>query len=206
MSILKDESIFKEYYDLRKEVHDQEAFENNKELHNIEENVAKCEDNILDFCKKYIKDENDLEELNKKFSKYELAFAKEIETWCENHFEWGLETMAKAKKEIKFANDDKIFDNNNEDIFFDFTTSDFEDYVEKNKDLTSEQYKKLRKKYKEIINRYPKLLTIMEDLEPVSLNDEEINALVELRKIDIDMGYLEEKLCFKLGMQEILNF
>lgn len=205
MSILKDESIFKEYYDMRKEVHDQEVFENNNELHNIEENVAKCEDDILDFCKKYIKNENDLEELNKKFGKYELAFAKEIETWCENHFEWGLETMAKAKKEIKFANDDKIFDNN-EDSFFDFTTSDFEDYVEENKDLTSEKYKKLRKKYKEIINRYPKLLTIMEDLEPVSLNDEEIKALVELRKIDIDMGYLEEKLCFKLGMQEILNF
>ena len=101
MSILKDESIFKEYYDMRKEVHDQEIFEKNKELHHIEENVAKCEDDIFDFCKKYIKDEKTLEELNKKFSKYELAFGKEMEVWCENHFEWGLETMAKAKKEIK---------------------------------------------------------------------------------------------------------
>lgn len=33
MNIMNDESIFKEYYDMRKEVHDQEVFENNKELH-----------------------------------------------------------------------------------------------------------------------------------------------------------------------------
>lgn len=33
-----------------------------------------------------------------------------------------------------------------------------------------------------------------------------MDALVELREIDIDMGCMEKELCFKLGMKEVINF
>ena len=47
---------------------------------------------------------------------------------------------------------------------------------------------------------------VFEDLKPIVLNKEEMDALVELREIDIDMGCMEKELCFKLGMKEVINF
>ena len=47
---------------------------------------------------------------------------------------------------------------------------------------------------------------MFEDLEFIELNKEEQKALIELRKIDVEMGDMEKDLCFKLGMKEVINF
>ncbi|MGM9876592.1 MAG: DUF6664 family protein, partial [Bacilli bacterium] len=105
-----------------------------------------------------------------------------------------------------FANKMEIKDN---DTFLNYEANNFSDWLEEQKrkyTFETKEYKELQKKYNEISEKYPNAIEVFEDLKPINLNKEEMKALVKLRKIDIDMGYMEKDLCFKLGMKEVLNF
>ncbi len=105
-----------------------------------------------------------------------------------------------------FANQMEIKDN---DTFLNYEANNFSDWLEEQKrkyTFETKEYKELQEKYNEISEKYPNAIEVFEDLKPINLNKEEMKALVKLRKIDIDMGYMEKDLCFKLGMKEVLNF
>lgn len=95
------------------------------------------------------------------------------------------------------------------DTFLNYEANNFSDWLEEQKrkyTFETKEYKELQKSYNEISEKYPNAIEVFEDLEVIELNKEEMKALVELRKIDIDMGYMEKDLCFKLGMKEVINF
>lgn len=196
MENIFNKPILEQLYEFRKEDHDQNEFDGNNEIREIE-------DELLDIYKKIIKDEKEWDKVFEKFREYELTFGEELNIWCKNHYMWGLNDMAKLKSEIKFITSKNCSEDK---TFIEFSPTDFDEYIIHKTDFNTEQYKKLRKKYNQIAEKYPNVISVMEDLKPITLTEQEMKGLIELRKVELDMRSLEVKLCFKLGMNEILNF
>lgn len=99
-----------------------------------------------------------------------------------------------------------MFDSNINESFLNFSTDDFIDYIERKKfEYKNEEYIEYIRKRREITERYSNINKLYNDLEPVILNEEEIEKLIELIKITSHINAMEEMLCFKLGMKEIIN-
>ena len=64
----------------------------------------------------------------------------------------------------------------------------------------------MQDRYRKISEKYPYATEVFEDLEFIELNKEELKALIELRRIDVEMGDIEKDLCFKLGIKEAISF
>ena len=90
--------------------------------------------------------------------------------------------------------------------FIEFATDDFVDYIERKKFLyKNKDYIDYKKQRKEITEKYSNINRLYNDLEPVILNKEETEKLIELLKITSHINTMDELLCFKLGMKEIIN-
>ena len=99
-----------------------------------------------------------------------------------------------------------MINSNIENTFLDFSTDDFIDYIERKKfEYKNEEYIKYIRKRREITEKYSNINKLYNDLEPVILNEEEIEKLIELIKITNHINAIEEMLCFKLGMKEIIS-
>lgn len=128
-----------------------------------------------------------------------------MEFWNRTYFKLGMTDREKIRNEF-FTNKIEKEENN---TYLDNKNNDISDWVEEQKrkyTFGTKEYKGLQRKYNKIGEKYPNALEVFEDLEPIVLNKGEMKALVELRKIDIAMGHMEKKLCFKLGMKEVINF
>lgn len=72
------------------------------------------------------------------------------------------------------------------------------DLINKNED-----YKNLRKKYNDIMNKYPNLQLILEENSKMILNETECKMLQNLAKIYMEICDFEEKEIFLLGGKEM---
>ena len=89
--------------------------------------------------------------------------------------------------------------------FFDQYTDDFADYFENQRVMRimlGSEYKKKNKAICEIKNKYPNVVTLLEDGEKIKLNDEEENAIIEILKLQEEINMIELKEYFKLGFKE----
>ncbi|MGM9970185.1 MAG: DUF6664 family protein [Anaeroplasma sp.] len=205
MEGLFNKPILDQMYEFRKEDFEQYVYENNKEIRDIELKICDLSEELMMFLKKIIPNTKEYEKAVKMLDNYELEFGSEIEFWSLIYFKLGMLEREKIRNEF-FANKMEIKDN---DTFLNYEANNFSDWLEEQKrkyTFETKEYKELQKKYNEISEKHPNAIEVFEDLKPISLNKEEIKALVKLRKIDIDMGYMEKDLCFKLGMKEVLNF
>lgn len=99
-----------------------------------------------------------------------------------------------------------MINSNIEKTFIDFANDDFIDFIERKKfEYKNEEYIKYIKKRREITENYSNINKLYNDLEPVILNEEETKKLIELIKITSHINVMEEILCFKLGMKEIIS-
>ena len=90
--------------------------------------------------------------------------------------------------------------------FMDYATDDFIDYIERKKfEYKNEEYIEYIRKRREITEKYSNINKLYNDLEPVILNEEETEKLIELIKIISHINAIEEMICFKLGMKEIIS-
>lgn len=67
-------------------------------------------------------------------------------------------------------------------------------------------YKKLRKKFDDIMNKYPNLQLILEEDREIILNENECKMLQKLVEIYMDICDLEEKEIFLLGGKEMFFY
>jgi len=122
------------------------------------------------------------------FSNYELEYSKEIDIWGLAYFKLGMIEREKIRNEF-FEKEAKTKDN---DTFINYYKNNFSEWIEEQKrkyTFETKEYKELQKKYNDISKKYPNATKVYEDLSPIELNKEEMKALVELREIDIEMGY-----------------
>lgn len=204
MEELFSKPILDQMYEFRKEDFEQSIYDNNAEIKEIENKVYDVSEEFNNFLKKVIPDPKDYHVALEMFRNYELTYSNEIEFWNRTYFKLGMTDREKIRKEF-FNN--KL--ENNEDTYFNHETNDISDWVEEQKrkyTFGTKEYKELQKRYNEIGKKYPNALEVFENLEPIILNKDEMKALINLREIDIDMGHMEKKLCFKLGMKEVINF
>lgn len=204
MEELFNKPILDQMYEFRKEDFEQSIYDNNTEIKEIENKVYDVSAEFNNFLKKVISNPKDYHVALEMFRNYELAYSNEIEFWSRTYFKLGMTDREKIRNEF-FNN--KL--EKEEDTYFNYETNDISDWVEEQKrkyTFGTKEYKELQKRYNEIGEKYPNALEVFEDLEPIILNKKEMKALIDLRKIDIDMGHMEKKLCFKLGMKEVINF
>lgn len=204
MEELFNKPILDQMYEFRKEDFEQSIYNNNAEIKEIESKVYEVSEEFNNFLKKVISDPKDYDVALEKFRNYELTSSNEVEFWSRTYFKLGMTDREKIRNE--FFNNKLEKD---EDTYFNNETNDISEWVEEQKrkyTFGTKEYKELQKRYNEIGENYPNVLKVFENLEPIILNKEEMKALINLREIDIEMGHMEKKLCFKLGMKEVINF
>lgn len=205
MEKLFNESILDQMYEFRKETFEQFAYSNNKKIKDGELHICELSENFIGYLERIISDKEQLAKAKKMFSNYELDYEKQIDLWNCTYFKLGMRDREKIRNEF-FENKLKTKEC---DTFLNNKKDEFSEWLEEQKNkytFETKEYKELQKKYNEISENYPNCIEVFEDLKPINLNIEEIKALIELRKIDIEMGNMEKDLCFKLGMKEIINF
>lgn len=204
MEELFNKPILDQMYEFRKEDFEQSIYDNNAEIKEIENKVYDVSEEFNNFLKKVIPDSKDYHVALEMYRNYELTYSDEIEFWNRTYFKLGMTDREKIRNEF-FNN--KL--EKKEDTYLNNEANDISEWVEEQKrkyTFGTKEYIELQKKYNQISKKYPNAIKVFEDLEPIILNKEEMKALVELRKIDISMGHMEKKLCFKLGMKEVINF
>ncbi len=205
MEELFNKPILDQMYDFRKDDFEQTIYDTNTEIKEIEDKVCDLSEDFRNFLKKVITNPKDYEIALKKLTNYNLEYSNEMEFWNRTYFKLGMTDREKIRNEF-FTNKIEKEENN---TYLDNKNNDISDWVEEQKrkyTFGTKEYKELQRKYNKIGEKYPNALEVFEDLEPIVLNKGEMKALVELRKIDIAMGHMEKKLCFKLGMKEVINF
>lgn len=205
MEELFNKPILDQMYDFRKDDFEQTIYDSNAEIKEIEDKVCELSEDFRKFLKKVITNSKDCETALKMFSNYNLEYSNEMEFWNRTYFKLGMTDREKIRNEF-FANK---LENESNDTYFNNENNDISYWIEEQKrkyTFETEEYKELQRKYNEISEKYPNVISVFEDLETIILNKGEMKALVDLRRIDIAMGHMEKKLCFKLGMKEVINF
>lgn len=194
--------ILDQLYEFRKEDFEQAVYDEQNEIREIEGAICDVGDEFSSFLKKVIPNNEDYQQAFNFIRKYELAFGKEIEFWSRTYYKLGINDMNKLKGELKGNN--KVIMKGK--TFLDYTDAELSEYLQNHIDFNSELYQRYKAKCRELEEKYPRALKVFEDSEPIVLNEEEMKHLMELKEIDMEMRSDETKLCFKLGINEILNF
>ena len=205
MEELLNKPILNQMYEYRKEDFEKSVYDSEKEIRDIESNVCDLEQELINFLEKVIQNKKDYDTAIEIFKKYDNTYSKQIEYWGCAYFKLGMIDREKIRneffeKKMQLEETDTLLDSYNDDL---------SEYIEEQKrkyTFETKEYKELRKKYSEIAEKYPNAVEVFEDMKPIELNKDEMKALCELRDIDIEMGSMEKKLCFKLGMKEVINF
>ena len=205
MKQIFNKSILEQLYAFRKEDFEQDVYNNNSEVKELELKMTELSENFVSYLKKVISNEDELNEVLKLFRNYESELSKETDFWGFIYFKLGVNDGIKLVNELSSVKEN-LKDN---DTFFNYSNNVFSEWLEEQKrkySFKTIEYKELQKKYRIISEKYPNSTEVFENFKPIELNKKEISALIELRKIDVEMGDIEKNLCFKLGMKEAISF
>jgi len=205
MEELFNKPILDQMYEFRKEYFEQKIYNENANAKKLENELCDIGDGLNEFLKKIIPDKTNYEKVMEIIKKYDFKHYDILEMWNCTYFKLGMIESEKIRNEFLASKVEK----KDQDTFLNYDNNNFSEWLEEQKQkytFNTDDYKELNKMYKEISEKYPNATEVFEDLKPIVLNKEEMKALIELRKIDIEMGYLEKDLCFKLGMKEVINF
>lgn len=112
----------------------------------IDKKAEKAEDDLINFMKKFIKNEKDMQELYGKINQFELYTSDEMCFWYKPYYKAGFIDAVLLKKQVQ---EERIKNNKcNEDCFYD-KFEDIWDYVDKTKYdnlKANEHYNNLKKR------------------------------------------------------------
>ena len=175
MKKIFNKAILEQLYAFRKEDFEQNVYDKNNELKEIELKMSELSENFVNFLKKVIPNETDLDEALKQFRRYELERSSETDFWGLIYFKLGVSDGNKIANELSF-NKYKIKDNS---TFLNFENNNFSEWLEGQKRkyiFETSSYKELQNRYRKISEKYPNAIEVFEDFKPMALNKEEIEA------------------------------
>ncbi len=202
MNNIFDKPIIDQLFEHRKENFEQYTYDNNDEIRNIQVSISKKNEKILAFVKRHLANEENYKKFFNMFENYETKTSEELYFWSKEYYKLGMIDMNKLKSEMKCSKTDV----DTYDIFLDFTESELDEYIKKRLDYSSNNIKAYKQKYDEIAKKYPNVLKVFEKSMPITLNIEEMKLLIELIKLNEKVRTEERKMCFKLGISEVLDF
>ena len=195
--------ILEQMYHFRKEDFEQAIYDNKKIIREIEGKVCDNSEILVQFFNGLIEDKKSQEIFKELLQDYILSYSNEIDFWCLEYYKLGMNDMHKLKYELNPNNNKTITKGK---TFFDYMDGELADYLQNKIDYNIPAYKEYKAKNREIYRKYPKVIEVFEDSMPVILNQEEMNALIELKELDAQVRAEEIKVFFKAGINEILNF
>ena len=167
-----------------------------------------AEEELTSKIREVIKDENECHEVLKRLNKYELEVGREEDFWNKMFYKLGFYNSSELRKLLQ----DKVEDDKktNEVItFIDSYTSDFLDYLEKNKRaslIDNNEYKEILNQIEKIKVANPNVRTFLEDKEKVDLSEKEQKEVLNIIELNDELQIIELKIAFKLGIKETINF
>lgn len=176
------------------------SLKKDKKKRQFNENSQFAEE-IKEFTEKYIPEEKK-EEYNEKWKQYTKKEMDEFDYWTKKFFKLGIINGIRLKKEIKEENTEQ-------NGFFNYEYSCFDEYLETkriDKLRENNEYNQLRKKENELKNKYPKLISFIEEKEPINnITEEEQKILLEFMENKEKMFNMEKKEIYFMGMKEMIN-
>ena len=189
-----------------------ESFENSILKEMQKEN--KCEKSLLleeeltNKIKTKVEDEELQKEILSKLNEFELELSNEADLWNKMYYKLGIYDCTELKNIIQ--NDIEKSSNQNKNVtFFDEYTDNFLDYMEINrKEILNNntEYREIASQIEKIKVDNPNVRTFLEDGEAVELTDVELNAVLDILKLQGCIDNIELKSSFKLGAKEIIQF
>lgn len=202
MENIFEKPVLEQMYYFRKEEFEQQIYDKDEEIRKIEGKVCDIADELLEFLKKFIPSEEDYTKVCSMIREHELALSDVTWFWTRQYYKLGMNDMHKLKIELNGGG--KTI--NKGDTFLDYTDEELDEYIQTKTNFNSEVYKKFKAKCRELELNYPRVLEVFEDSTPIVLNKEEMKQLMEIKELDMLVRSEEVKVCFKAGMNEILNF
>ncbi len=189
-----------------------ESFENSilKEMQkeNKCEKSLLLEEELINKIKTKVEDEELQKELLSKLNEFELELSNEADLWNKMYYKLGIYDCTELKNIIQ--NDIEKSSNQNKNVtFFDEYTDNFLDYMEINrKEILNNntEYREIASQIEKIKVDNPNVRTFLEDGEAVELTDVELNAVLDILKLQGCIDNIELKSSFKLGAKEIIQF
>lgn len=195
--------IIDQLYEIREETIEDKCAKESKEKCFLEDSIKK-EQELIEFCKKFIKEKNDISSLLTKINNFELSATTDLCSKYKTYYKTGfadgisiVNSIEKQKQILKKDDETKsiIYKNINE--IFDF----FED--EKQKRLKENQeYQEINRTIENIKNKYPRVKDFMQNDKVDSLSKEEMKAILEIIELYENRAMYEANEMLKIGLRE----
>lgn len=164
--------------------------------------AEQAEDELVNFMKKFIKDENTMKELFEKINKFEGYALDEMCFWHKPYYKLGFIDGMRLKKEIRGG---KIIENTSNDSIILQNINEISDYFEEQKYRNlkkNKEYDKIRHKIEEIKNKYPRVREFFEDDKIEQLTKKEMKAILDITELQNDRAMYEADEMLKIGLRE----
>ena len=164
--------------------------------------AEQAEDDLINFMKKFIKDENTMKELFEKINKFEGYALDEMCFWHKPYYKLGFIDGMRLKKEIR---EGKIIENTSNDSIILQNINEISDYFEEQKYRNlkkNKEYDKIRHKIEEIKNKYPRVREFFEDDKIEQLTKKEMKAILDITELQNDRAMYEADEMLKIGLRE----
>lgn len=164
--------------------------------------AEQAEDELVNFMKKFIKDENTMKELFEKINKFEGYALDEMCFWHKPYYKLGFIDGIRLKKEIK---EGKIIENTSNNSIILQNINEISDYFEEQKYRNlkkNKEYDKIRHKIEEIKNKYPRVREFFEDDKIEQLTKKEMKAILDITELQNDRAMYEADEMLKIGLRE----
>ena len=167
----------------------------------IEINKAhKADDELVNFMKKFIKDEKDMQELFNKLNNYELKAMGEMCFWYKPYYKTGFIDAVLLQKQVQA---ERIKNKCNEDSIYD-KFDDIWDYVDKTKHQnlkSNEYYNNIKKELMEIYSKYPRVEDFIYNEKIEEFTPEEMKSILKVISLYNDRFTIESEEMFKIGVK-----
>ena len=164
--------------------------------------AEKAEEDLVNFMKKFIKDEKTIEKLLEKINTFESYALDEMIFWHKPYYKLGFIDGISLKKQI--IEENSISDSREESIIYQ-NINEISDLFEeqKYKNLKeNDDYMKIEKEIAEIKEKFPKVRDLFENNEITELSRKEIKAILDIIKLQDDRAMYEIDEMFKIGLRE----
>lgn len=187
----------------------------------ISKNSERAEEELVEFMKKFIKDESDMKKLVKKINNFESEALDEMCFWYKPYYQLGFidgMSLERERKEKKFTDNianetqeskDTFSENEandiNENSFFYKYMDSIMQFLEDNRFNNwrkRNDYKAITDKMVTVKNKYPNVRTFLDDKVVIELTTEELQAVLEYISLEEDIEKIEKIETFKLGVKE----
>lgn len=167
--------------------------------------AEKAEEQLVQFMKKFIKDESNMKKLYEKINIFESYALDEMSFWHKPYYKFGFIDGLNLKREIQ--EEKNIANDQNKSIIYQ-NINEISDFFEEQKYKNLKQnndYMKIVKEIEEIKKRFSKVRSFFENEEITEFSKEEMKAILEIIKLHNDIEGMELEEMFKLGIKEGRN-